>query len=353
MSLTPELGAKFARLALAHVTREYPNKLDHVLRRRTDVRSPSELHPVFYGSFDWHSCVHGYWLLATVLRLFGGSGKRKAGGGKRKAAGRKRDGISEADKIEALFDGQLTAAKVKVEVKYLEQPLRGTFERPYGWAWLLMLAAELHRHNSIKSERWRLALQPLADAFVQRFLDFLPKATYPTRVGTHFNSAFAIVLAMEYAEVIGNGALRKALVNKARVWYLDDSVCQAWEPGGDDFLSSALMEAECMRRILGGDEFSSWLDRFLPRLAVREPATLFAPAIVSDRSDGKIAHLDGLNLSRAWCWRSIATTLPESDARRDIMLEAADTHFAASLPHVAGDYMGEHWLATFALLALL
>jgi hypothetical protein len=216
-----------------------------------------------------------------------------------------------------------------------------------------MLSAELNRHASKKGKRWSDALAPLADAFTRRFLDFLPKATYPTRVGTHFNSSFAVALAFEYAEVTSNDALRKTLIDKARAWFSKDSDCQAWEPGGDDFLSSALMEAECMRRVLKTSEFSSWLDRFLPRLAVREPATLFTPAIVSDRSDGKIAHLDGLNLSRAWCWRSIAATWPASDARRGIALETAEKHFAASLPHVSGDYMGEHWLATFALLALL
>jgi hypothetical protein len=216
-----------------------------------------------------------------------------------------------------------------------------------------MLSAELNRHASKNGKRWSDALAPLADAFTQRFLDFLPRATYPTRVGTHFNSAFAIALVLEYAEVASNDTLRKALVKKARAWYSKDSDCQAWEPGGDDFLSSALMEAECMRRVLKASDFSGWVDRFLPRLAVREPATLFTPAIVSDRTDGKIAHLDGLNLSRAWCWRSIAATWPASDARRGVALEAAEIHFAASLPHVAGDYMGAHWLATFALLALL
>jgi hypothetical protein len=332
-SLTPALASKFARVALAHVTRKYPNKLDHVLNKRADLKSPRELHPVFFGSFDWHSCVHGYWLLATLLRLF--------------------PEMREAGKIEKLFDAQLTAVKMRAETRYLGQPLRATFERPYGWAWLLMLAAELNRHASAKGTRWSDSLAPLADAFTQRFLEFLPKATYPTRVGTHFNSSFAVTLALEYAEVTSNDALRKALIDKARAWYSKDSDCQAWEPGGDDFLSSALMEAECMRRVLQTSEFSSWLDRFLPRLAVREPATLFTPAIVSDRSDGKIAHLDGLNLSRAWCWRSIAATWPASDARRGIVLEAAEIHFAASLPHVSGDYMGEHWLATFALLALL
>jgi hypothetical protein len=196
-------------------------------------------------------------------------------------------------------------------------------------------------------------LTPLATAFSERFLAFLPRATYPTRVGTHFNSAFAIVLALEYSLIADNEPLRDLLARKARDWYSGDVDCQAWEPGGDDFLSSALIEAECMRRVLSGDDFRNWCDRFLPRIADRAPAALFKPAIVSDRSDGKIAHLDGLNLSRAWCWRSLATSWPVGDPRRSVALDAADTHLAASLSHVAGDYMGEHWLATFALLALL
>ena len=332
-SLTPALALKFARVALSHLAQEYPNKLDHVLNKRADLKTPRELHPVFFGSFDWHSCVHGYWLLATLLRLF--------------------PEMREAETIEALFDAQLTSAKVKAEVRYLGQPLRATFERPYGWAWLLMLSAELNRHASKNGKGWSDALAPLADAFTKRFLDFLPKATYPTRVGTHFNSAFAITLALEYAEVASNDTLRKALVKKHAPGTRRIRTARRGSRAGTTFLSSALMEAECMRRVLKASDFSSWLDRFLPRLAVREPATLFTPAIVSDRSDGKIAHLDGLNLSRAWCWRSIAATWPASDARRGVALEAAETHFAASLPHVAGDYMGAHWLATFALLALL
>ena len=331
--LTLDMAEAFARVALAHLTREYPNKLDHVLTRAADLKPPSSLHPVFFGSFDWHSCVHGYWLLATLLRL--------------------EPQLRQRRNIEKLFDSQLTAAKVKAEVKYLARPMAGTFERPYGWAWLLMLAAELGRHEGNRATRWRNALTPLADAFARRFIEFLPKATYPTRVGTHFNSAFAIALALEYAEVVDDDVLRHALAGKAREWYADDADCQAWEPGGDDFLSPALIEAECMRRVLTAGEFKGWLDRFLPRLALREPATLFSPATVSDRSDGKIAHLDGLNLSRAWCWRSLASTWPESDPRRGIAREAAGNHLGASLPHVTGDYMGEHWLATFALLALL
>jgi hypothetical protein len=332
-ALTPATASKFARLALSHVTREYPNLLHHVLNGPQDLKGPRDLHPVFFGSLDWHSCVHGYWLLATVLRLF--------------------PGIGEAGEIRKLFDAQLTPSKVKGEIEYLDKPLRTIFERPYGWAWLLMLAAELSRHESDETRQWSSALAPLARAFTDRFLAFLPKATYPTRVGTHFNSSFAVTLAIEYADVADDEELRKLLVAKARNWYRADSDCQAWEPGGDDFLSPALMEAECMRRVLDAQDFPVWLDRFLPRLADRKPASLFKPAIVSDRSDGKIAHLDGLNLSRAWCWRSIAASWPATDPRRAIALDAADAHLAASLPYVAGDYMGEHWLATFALLALI
>lgn len=331
--LTLETASKFASLALAHVTREYPNKLDHVLSGPLDLKEPRDLHPVFFGSFDWHSCVHGYWLLATVLRLF--------------------PDVREASEIKKLFDAQLTASKIETEIDFLDQPLRGTWERPYGWSWLLMLAAELERHGAESAKRWNDALTPLAAAFSDRFLAFLPKATYPIRVGTHFNSAFAITLALEYSDITGGEVLRKLLVAKAREWYGADSDCQAWEPSGDDFLSSALVEAKCMRQILNAEEFSGWFDQFLPRLSQCQPASLFKPAIVSDRSDGKIAHLDGLNLSRAWCWRSIAVGWPASDPRRSIALDAAETHLAASLPYVAGDYMGEHWLATFALLALI
>lgn len=332
-SLTPELASKFARLALSHITREYPNLLYHVLNDPKDVRAPRELHPLFFGSMDWHSCVHGYWLLATVLRLF--------------------PECDEAPQIRALFDAQLTQANVRGELDYLDQPLRNIFERPYGWAWLLMLAAELNRHGTEEGKRWSKILAPLADEFVRLFLDFLPKATYPTRVGTHFNSAFAVTLALEYSEVMTNEPLHTLLVDKASSWYRNDVDCQAWEPGGDDFLSPALMEAECMRRILSAKDFQDWFDRFLPRLAERQPMTLFEPAIVSDRTDGKIAHLDGLNLSRGWCWRSLANVWPDADPRHAIALDAAEAHLAAGLSHVAGDYMGEHWLATFALLALI
>jgi hypothetical protein len=331
-TLDSALASKLASLAIAHVRREYPNKLDHVLNGPEDLRAPSELHPVFYGSFDWHSNVHGYWLLASLLRHC--------------------PELSDAARIRELFDAQFTASKVDGEVAYLSQPSRGAFERPYGWAWLLMLAAELQRHETDEGRRWSVALRPLADAFAHRFRAFLPKAAYPIRVGTHFNTAFALALAWEYAATVGDLDLTALLRDRATVWYAGDVDCQAWEPGGDDFLSPALIEVECMRRLIDRPTWSVWLDRFLPRLDAREPRALFVPVEVSDRSDGKIAHLDGLNLSRAWCWRSIAASWDTSDPRRANALAAAEQHVAASLSHVAGDYASEHWLATFALLAL-
>ncbi len=331
-SLTAETASRFARIALEHIRLEYPNKLDHVLNGPQDVRSPRELHPVFYGSFDWHSNVHGYWLLATLLRRF--------------------PEAPEAASIRALFDEQLLPEKVAVELAYLEQPARATFERPYGWAWLLMLCAELARHRDGSGQRWSRAITPLGLSFAARFKSFLPKAKYPIRVGTHFNTAFALALAAEYSAVLADDALGSLVRETALRWYDDDADCQAWEPGGDDFLSPALVEAECMRRVMSAADWAQWLGRFLPRLAVGEPPTLFSPAEVSDRRDGKIAHLDGLNLSRAWCFRSIAAALPARDERRPRMTESAEAHLAASLPHVGDDYAGSHWLATYAVLAL-
>lgn len=327
-ALTSELAAGFARIALGHVTREYPNKLDHVLAGAGDLLGPRVLHPVFYGSLDWHSCVHGYWLMARIRRRF--------------------PEIPESRAIRQLFAMQLTVENVAVECAYLDGAMREGFERPYGWAWLLMLAAELASDGDGEAA----VLQPLTDAFVARFLAFLPKATYPIRAGTHANTGFALALALDYADRAGHAELAASVRSKAISWYADDADCQAWEPGGEDFLSPALIEAECMRRALPTGAFASWFDRFLPRLASGEPAVLFRPADVSDRTDGKIVHLDGLNLSRAWCWRSLAATCPPGDPRREPMLAAARTHLEASLSNVAGDYMGEHWLATFAVLAL-
>jgi hypothetical protein len=329
-TLTAETAQHFAEIALGHVRFEYPYKPGHVLAGPEDAKTPSALHPIFHGSFDWHSCVHGYWLLARILQRF--------------------PQIDAAADIRGLFDAMLVPEKVAGECATLAQPLQRGFERPYGWGWLLKLAAEL---EELECGVWAANLQPMTQVFVQRFTDFLPIATYPVRVGTHYNTAFALRLAADYAESVEDEAMTQLLKETARRWYGKDEACPAWgEPSGDDFLSSALIEAECMRRLMPPAEFLSWFDRFLPDIATHKPATLFSPASVSDRSDGKIAHLDGLNFSRAWCWRSLSKALPENDARRAIMEETADRHLGSALPHVAGDYMGEHWLASFAVLAL-
>jgi len=326
-------ASRFAAAALGHVTREYPNKMDHVLAGPEDVQGPRALHPIFFGSFDWHSCVHGWWTLFTLLRLF--------------------PDMPEAGRIRMLADELFTQENVAVETAYLDRPGSRGFERPYGWAWLLMLAAEMIRPDTGADRRWSDAIRPLAAAFADRFKAYLPLASYPVRVGTHYNTAFALRLTSEAAGVLRDDDLVALCDARALDWHMADQDCQAWEPSQDEFLSPALMEAALMQHILPYGEFEGWLDQFLPRLDRREPATLFDPASVSDRSDGKIAHLDGLNLSRAWCWREIASALPSDDPRGPVALEAAGVHLEAALPHVTGDYMGEHWLASFALLALL
>lgn len=325
LRLTPELASQFARIALGHVGREYPNKMDHVLEGPADIRGPRDLHPIYFGSFDWHSCVHGYWTLATVLRLH--------------------PEIPEAEAVRAHFDAMFTAAKVAGEVAYLDRPSARGFERPYGWAWLLMLQAELLRHSA----PWAAAHQPLADAFAARFVAFLPKAAYPIRTGVHSSTAFALRLAADYDR---EPELNRLISQRGVAWHAEDRDANAWEPSLDDFLSPTLMTAALQARLLSANDFAAWFAAYLPRASRGQPASLFTPAVPPDRSDGKMAHLDGVNLSRAWCWREIAAALPTGDPVRDVAESSARTHLAASLPHVAGDYMGEHWLASFALLAL-
>ena len=323
--LDAELASRMARIALSHVRQEYPHKLDHVLESDADALPPRVLHPIFYGSFDWHSCVHGWWSLLSLRRLF--------------------PHLPEAAGVAEFAHDSFTQDKVGVELAYLDRPSSRGFERPYGWAWLLQLHLEATRH----AEPWGENLKPLADAFAARLSAYLEVLTYPIRVGTHFNSAFSLTLALAWAEEFDVDLAGK-IRDRARHWFGADRDCQAWEPGGDEFLSSALTEALCMRRA-EPELFPGWFARFLPRITERDPPTLFTPATVSDRSDGKIAHLDGLNLSRAWCWRSIAPLLAEPE--RSIALAAADEHLCAALPQISGHYMGEHWLQSFALLALL
>ncbi len=308
-------ASELARLPLAHLRREYPHKLDHMLFGDADVQSPRALHPAFYGCLDWHSAVHGHWMLARLVRAF--------------------PELAEADAIRALFDETLTAENLAVEAAYFTG--RPSFERMYGWAWLLELA------RTIESP-WREHLSPLVDVIVAGYLDFLPKQTYPIRSGTHSNTAFGLVLALDYARDAGHRALEQSIAERALAYYGSDVAAPAaWEPGGDDFLSPSLVEADLMRRVV--PDFPAWLSRFLPEL----PPNLRAPAVISDRSDPKLAHLDGLNLSRAWCMRGIAAALP-AGALRDDLVRAADDHARAGLAGIAGgDYMGTHWLASFAV----
>ena len=318
MRLDPAIAARFAALTLGHVGREYPHKLDQVLESDADVLPPRVLHPIFHGSFDFHSCVHGWWQLHRLARLY----------------------PELAPAVEARADAVLTEANVAAELAFFVKPASAGFVRPYGWGWLLAM------HGELPAARAAL-FEPLARAVADRLHAFLPKLTYPIRVGTHFNSAFALIHARRWA-LTRDPALVALIDRTARDWFGGDRDCQAWEPGGDEFLSSALTEARLMRDVLSAD-FPAWFAGFLPRAAQGEPATLFTPAHVSDRSDGKIAHLDGLNLARAWCWRGIAAAVPDV---AKIAEAAAERHLAAALPHLADDYMGEHWLATFALLAL-
>ncbi len=317
MTLDQQAAERMARIALGHVSREYPYVLQHVLTGPEDLRLPSELYPIFFGSFDWHSCVHGWWSLLTCRRLF--------------------PEMAQSAQIQRLAEESFTAEKVATENAYFERPSSRTFERPYGWAWLLALHLEASRRGD---RDWAGNLEPLARTISGNFKRYLQVLTYPIRAGTHFNTAFALVLALDWAERFDT-ELAALIAARAQHWFGEDRGCQAWEPSGDDFLSPALTEALLMSRVMEPEEFRSWFDAFLPRLSEQQPDTLFTPARVSDRSDGKIAHLDGLNLSRAWCWRSLG--FPEH----------GEPHLEAALAHVSGDYMGEHWLQSFALLALL
>jgi hypothetical protein len=333
-ALPLDLASRLARMALGNVEREFPNKLDHVMSDATSVLPPRTLHPAFFGSFDWHSCVHAHWMLVRVLKLF--------------------PELPEAGAIRATLDSNLRSSNIDAEVAYLSRSESRAFERTYGWAWLLKLAEELACWRDPDAHRWSRDLGPLAYAIVARYLDYLPDATYPIRHGLHSNSAFGLAFALDFAHTCDSATLAELCEAKARLWYAGDRNAPAsWEPSGIDFLSAALIEADLMRRILAGRHFGEWLAMFLPGIERREPESIFTPASVSDRGDPFIVHLDGLNLSRAWCWRAIAASLPGDDPRTAICEEAADRHLEAGMAGVAsGNYAGDHWLATFAVFAL-
>jgi hypothetical protein len=332
--LDQQRGSHFARLALKCVRKEFPNKPEHVMNDAGDLKSPETLHPAFYGCYDWHSSVHGHWMLVRLLRTF--------------------PTLPEEREIRVALKTNLSAENIRAEVAYLRQPNRQSFERTYGWAWLLKLAEELHLWADADAKAWSLSLQPLARALTERYITFLPKQTYPIRTGVHPNTAFGLAFALDYAKTVGNKELETLIGERSRAYFGNDANYPAsWEPGGEDFFSPALMEADLMRRVLKPVEFRRWFRRFLPGLARGEPAALLQPAMVTDRTDPKLVHLDGLNLSRAWCMRSIAAALPPNDPARRVLTVAARSHASDALAHVAsGDYAGEHWLASFAVYML-
>ena len=334
MTLTQSEGSHFAALALKCIQKEYPNKPDHTINDAADVRSPREMHPAFYGCLDWHSTVHGHWMLVHLLRLF--------------------PDLSEGKQIRAALEANLSEKNITGEIAYLKQPSRASFERTYGWAWLLKLAEELRGWNDADGQRWSRNLQPLADAFVEKYLAFLPKQNYPIRTGVHPNTAFGLAFALDYARATGDQKLESLIVERSRTYYGNDvNYPAAWEPGGEDFFSPALMEADLMRRVMKNSEYATWLHRFLPDLGRSEPKQLLQPAVVTDRTDPKLVHLDGLNLSRAWCMRHIAAALPPNDPARRLLAQSATAHANAALPYItSGNYEGEHWLASFAVYML-
>ncbi|GAA5180802.1 DUF2891 domain-containing protein [Niveibacterium umoris] len=333
-TLTPDLAERFAAVALKAIQTEYPNKLDHVITGPADVETPRVQHPIFYGSFDWHSSVHGHWMLVRLLRIM--------------------PGLKLATDIRAVLEQHFAPANVAIELAYLQRAESSAFERPYGWGWYLRLAQDLAQSDDPQIRRWGAQLQPLTDAFVARFEAFLPKLVYPIRVGTHTNSALALSFALDFARATGRSDFAALIERRARDWYAADTDAAAHlEPSGYDFLSPALIEADLMRRVFKPGEFSAWLARFLRGIEHGKPATLFTPGKVLDRSDGHLVHLDGLNLSRAWCWRGIAANLPAKDPRRARALAAARLHQEAGIAAVlSGDYAGEHWLPQFATYLL-
>lgn len=328
--LTPQLAEIFARLALAGVRRAWPHAYQHLASSAADVRTPRTLHPAFYGCYDWHSAVHGHWTLARLLRRF--------------------PRLRVAAEIRAALDENLTPENLAGELAYCRGPGRAAFERPYGWAWLLALAAELRAERDADARRWAQAVRPLEKFIAESLCAWLPRQQFPVRAGTHANSAFSLTLALDYARAVHDRQLERAVVARSRAWFGGDAAAPvAWEPGGEDFLSPALAEADLMRRVLRPAEFAAWWRRFLPEL----PTALRSPVTPGDRRDPKFVHLDGLNLSRAWALRGVAAALPARDPERKILLAAAARHARAGLAHVAsGNYLGEHWLATFAVYLL-
>jgi Protein of unknown function (DUF2891) len=318
------LADRFFRLALDCVHKEYPNKIAHSLNSDADVKPPRELTPAFYGCYDWHSSVHGHWLLVRLTRQF------------------PRDPLAR-DARRALAQS-LTPANIAQEVKYLNDEGRSSFERAYGLAWLLQLAAELKEWEDPEARQWSAALRPLEQAVTARIASWLPKLDRPIRTGEHNNTAFAMGLMLDYSRITGNAAFGKLVEARARDHYLKDRNCPlSYEPSGEDFLSPCLAEADAMRRILPQAEFVPWFNAFLPNIDLE-------PTRVVDMTDGKLYHLAGLNLSRAWMLEGILSKLPGADARRKHLTALSVTLRQAGLESISAEhYEGGHWLGCFAV----
>lgn len=332
--LTDDQVENFARLTIENIHKEYPNKTGDVLAGPESVKSPKELHPAFYGCFDWHSSVHGHWMLVRLLKEY--------------------PDHRIAAEIRKNLAINLTAEKLAAEFAYFSADEHKQFERTYGWAWYLKLVAELQQWDDRQGRQWREHLRPLEDLLVQRTIDYLPLLSWPIRTGVHADTGFGLAWILDYARVVKNKALEDAIVARAKHFYwADKSYPTRYEPSGQDFFSSCLNEADLMRRVLTANEFAVWFDDYLPELNDGDGGNLLTPVEVSDVTDGYIVHLAGLNLSRAWCLEGIAASLPSDDARVELLRSSAQRHAAKGFGYVfSGSYAGEHWLATFAVYLL-
>lgn len=332
MAKTPKLDLKeaniLAQLPLNCIQLEYPNKLSQTLGSADDLKPPSALHPTFYGCFDWHSSVHGHWTLVSLLKQF--------------------PNLDNADVIKKGLLENISKENIEAELHFFNNKHNKSFERTYGWAWLLKLAEELHTWNDKTARTLEYNLQPLTQLIIDKYLEFLPKLNYPIRVGEHTNTAFGLSFAWDYANTLNNQELKSLIEQRTKDFYLKDADCPiTWEPSGFDFLSPCLEEAALMKRVLPLKDFKIWLAEFLPQLS--DENFKLAPGKVSDRGDGKLVHLDGVNFSRAWNLNKIAKDLPDYEHLKDI----ANYHLNYSLPSIVGDsYEGGHWLGSFAIYAL-
>jgi Protein of unknown function (DUF2891) len=332
--VTEELAAGFARLALAGVDREYPNKPGNAMASTEDVKSPKALHPVFFGNYDWHSAVHGHWLLLKLMERYPES--------------------TFAEDIRKTLDRKLNREDLLTEAAYFDRKENRSFERMYGWAWALRLGQELRQAKDPHAAQWAANYRPLEEKIVQLAKDYLPKLDWPVRCGFHPESSFALAQMLDYARAVGDTSFEQLIKTKSLAFYGQDrDYPSLYEPSGNDFFSPGLNVADLMRRVLGPQEYQEWLSRYLPQLAEGKAGHLLTPVTPSDMEDGQIVHLVGLNLNRAWDMYGMASSLPAGDPRRKVLLDAARRHLDAGLPQVfSGHYEGEHWLASFALSAL-